>query len=144
MTTKATPESIQRSFDLQVDRFSNIETGQTTAVDSPLCMELIARSAFLINHNAKQILEVYRLMCSGKTKWYNTLCDLFNTETNNGENMKQYTDLLKQAVDEVIRVFKKRSTQKLTNGDRGALLIPKSKQADDMNNFELVTWLVIK
>ena len=58
--------------------------------------------------------------------------------------MKQYTELLKQAVDEVIRIFKKRSTQKLTTGDRGALLIPKSKQADDMNSFELVTWLVIK
>lgn len=94
--------------------------------------------------NAKQILEVYRLMCSGKTEAYEALCDLFNSETNNGEDMKQYSDLLKQAVDEVIRVFKKRSTQKLTNGDRGALLIPISKQANDMNNFELVTWLVIK
>jgi hypothetical protein len=58
--------------------------------------------------------------------------------------MKPYTELLKQAVDEVIRVFKKRNSQRLTNGDRGALLIPKSKQADDMNSFELVTWLVIK
>jgi superfamily II DNA or RNA helicase len=94
--------------------------------------------------NAKQILEVYRLMCSGKTEAYELLCDLFNSETNNGENMNQYTELLKKAVDEVIRVFKKRSTQKLTSGDRGALLIPKSKQAEDMSSFELVTWLVIK
>jgi len=94
--------------------------------------------------NAKQILEVYRLLCSGKTHAYDKLCDLFNSETSSGEDMKQYTELLKQAVDEVIRIFKKRSTQKLTTGDRGALLIPKSKQADDMNSFELVTWLVIK
>ncbi len=39
--------------------------------------------------------------------------------------------------------YKKRSSQKIIS-DRGALLIPKSKQVDGMDNFELVTWLVIK
>lgn len=57
--------------------------------------------------------------------------------------MLQYTELLKQAVDEISRVFKKRNNQKLTM-DRGALLIPQAKQVSEMNNFELVTWLVIK
>ena len=57
--------------------------------------------------------------------------------------MGQYTELLRQALDEIIRVFKKRSNQKLTS-DRGALVIPKSKQANDMDSFELVSWLVIK
>jgi len=56
---------------------------------------------------------------------------------------QQKSGLLQKAIDEIIRVFKKRSAQKLTT-DRGALLIPKSKQLNDMNNFELVTWLVIK
>ncbi len=93
--------------------------------------------------NAKSILEIYRLLCSGITQPYEQLCDLFNGETNNGDDMKKYTELLKQAVEEISRVFKKRSSQKLTT-DRGALLIPKSKQANDMDNFELVTWLVIK
>jgi len=93
--------------------------------------------------NAKQILEIYRLMCQGRRKPFEELCALFNAETNQGKNMSQYTDLLQKAIDEIIRVFKKRSTQKLTT-DRGALLIPKSKQINDINNFELVTWLIIK
>jgi hypothetical protein len=93
--------------------------------------------------NAKSILEIYRLLCSGITQPYELLCDLFNNETNNGEDMKQYTELLKQAVDEISRIFKKRNNQKLTM-DRGALLIPQSKQVHEMNNFELITWLVIK
>ncbi|HXB41230.1 MAG TPA: helicase-related protein [Bacteroidia bacterium] len=93
--------------------------------------------------NAKQILEIYRLMCSGKNHAYETLCDIFNAETKNGEDMSQYSGLLKKAVEEVCRVFKKRSNQKLTS-DRGALLVPNSKQINEMNNFELVTWLVIK
>jgi len=93
--------------------------------------------------NAKSILEIYRLLCSGVKQAYATLCALFNEDTSNGENMQQYTELLKQAVDELSRVFKKRNNQKLTM-DRGALLIPHSKLVHEMNNFELVTWLVIK
>lgn len=94
--------------------------------------------------NAKQILEIYRLMCSGNKQAFEKLCDLFNEETAQGENMNQYTDLLKQAVDEISRVFNKRSSLKITGNDRGALLIPKSKRINELNNFELVTWLVIK
>lgn len=94
--------------------------------------------------NAKQILEIYRLMCAGNNKSYEVLCDLFNEETQQGENMNQYTELLKQAIEEISRVFNKRSNQKIIGNDRGALLIPKSKRINEINNFELVTWLVIK
>ena len=94
--------------------------------------------------NAKQILEIYRLLCAGNKQAYETLCDLFNEETQQGENMNQYTELLKQAIEEISRVFNKRSSQKITGNDRGALLIPNNKRINDINNFELVTWLVIK
>lgn len=60
--TKSSPEAIRRNFDQQVDRFSNIETGQTTAIDSPLCMELVSRSAQLLNPGAKSIMD---LGCGG-------------------------------------------------------------------------------
>ena len=94
--------------------------------------------------NPKQILEIYRLMCSGKSQAYEDLCDIFNMETNQGEDMKQYTSLLEEAVKEISRVFNKRSNQKITGNDRGAVIIPKSKRISEMNNFELVTWLIIK
>ncbi|WP_340111974.1 helicase-related protein [Maribellus mangrovi] len=93
--------------------------------------------------NAKHILEIYRLMCQGRTEPFEELCDLFNEETQNGGKMDKYSDLLKRAVTEIVKVFKKRTTQKLFS-DRGALLIPKSKQVNDLENFELITWLVIK
>lgn len=60
--TKSTPEEIRQNFDTQVERFSNIETGQTTAIDSPLCMELISRAAKLTNPNASHIMD---LGCGG-------------------------------------------------------------------------------
>jgi superfamily II DNA or RNA helicase len=93
--------------------------------------------------NAKQILEIYRLLCQGQREPFETLCELFNEETRNGEKMDMYADLLRKAVTEIIRVFKRRGIQKLTS-DRSALIIPKAKQLDDTESFELVTWLVIR
>ena len=51
--------------------------------------------------------------------------------------------MIGKAVDEIVRVFYKRQNQKLTT-DRGGLIPPLAKQIKEMNNFELVTWLVIK
>ncbi len=93
--------------------------------------------------HAKQILEILRLLCQGQTRPYEKLGELFNSETKNGEEMVAYTDLLKKAVAEIIHVFKKRSHLRLTS-TRGALLIPAAKQLNELDNFELVTWLIIK
>ncbi|HKK82497.1 MAG TPA: class I SAM-dependent methyltransferase [Prolixibacteraceae bacterium] len=59
---KSTTEDIRQNFDTQVERFSNIETGQTTAIDSPLCMELISKAAKLTNPKASHIMD---LGCGG-------------------------------------------------------------------------------
>ena len=83
------------------------------------------------------------MMCQGRKAPYEKLCELFNAETSNGEKMDAYTELLKKAVDEIVRVFKKKGNQRLT-ADRGALVIPPSNQINELENFELVTWLVIK
>lgn len=93
--------------------------------------------------NAKQVLEIYRLLCQNRKVPHDKLCELFNQETQNGKEMSAYTELLKKAVEGVVKVFKKRSDQKLTS-DRGALLIPLAKQIREIENFELVTWLVVK
>ena len=93
--------------------------------------------------NAKQILEIYRLMCQGKTEAFQELCDIFNKETDHGVSMDPHAELLKKAVDEIVRVFHKRQNQKLTT-DRAGLIVPLEKQVKEMNSFELVTWLVIK
>ena len=54
-------------------------------------------------------------MCQGRKEPYEKLCELFNTETRNGE-IGKYTELLKKAVDKICYVFKKRSNQKRTSG----------------------------
>ena len=93
--------------------------------------------------NAKQILEIYRLMCQGRTAPYELLCDIFNQETNNGSSMEKYTHLMSLSVSEISKVFKKRANQKLTS-ERGAVLIPNQNLVGETASFELVTWLIIK
>ena len=92
---------------------------------------------------AKQILDIYRKLCQDKKAPYHELCDIFNSETSHGENMSKYAELLKKSVNEISRMFKKRAGNKLVT-DRGSLLVPKDKQINSMNDFELITWLVIK
>jgi len=94
--------------------------------------------------NAKHILEIFRLLCSGKTLAYEKLCELFNDETSQGEKMEKYSELLKSSISEIKKIFDKRSGQRLAGNDRGAVLIPNEKRINNINNFELVTWLVIK
>lgn len=90
---KSTPEAIRKNFDQQVERFSNIETGQTTAIDSPLCMELVARSAALHNPDARRILD---LGCGGGNYAVKVIsllpnvdCDLIDLSANMLEKAKQ-------------------------------------------------------
>ena len=93
--------------------------------------------------HAKQILEIYRLLCQGRKEQYEILCNIFNEETKNGHQVDQYTETLKKAVEEIVRVYKKRGNQKLTT-DRGAILIPSQDQINEMDDFELITWLIVK
>ena len=93
--------------------------------------------------NAKQVLEIFKLMCEGKTEPFEDLCALFNKETDNGKEMSKYTDLIQKAVSEITQAYKKRSSQKLIF-DRNAVIAPKEKQISKLSDFELITWLVIK
>lgn len=38
----------------------------------------------------KQILDIYRILCSGKDHPYAELCNLFDQQTNHGSDMKAY------------------------------------------------------
>ena len=91
----------------------------------------------------KQILEIYRLLCTEKVTPYEALCNLFEEETNRGTDMSHYSELLWKAVDSIAYTFKKRAITGLLSGRRGVLL-EADKQVSAMTDFTLVTWLVMK
>jgi tRNA (cmo5U34)-methyltransferase len=55
---KANNEEIRTRFDNDVERFSNLETGQQTTIDAPLTMELCTEAAKYVNPNAKELLDI--------------------------------------------------------------------------------------
>ena len=55
---KSTPDEIQRRFDADVERFSNLESGQSATIDAPLVLELIAEAAAATTPDARAVLDV--------------------------------------------------------------------------------------
>ena len=55
---KSTVEEIRKRFDNDVERFSNVQTGQTATVDAPLALELIAQAAAATTPQATELLDI--------------------------------------------------------------------------------------
>ena len=55
---KCSIEDLRRRFDTDVERFSNLETGQKSAVDAPLMLELVARAAVSCTLEIRHILDI--------------------------------------------------------------------------------------
>jgi len=91
----------------------------------------------------KQILDIYRVLCSGKAEADGQLCNLFDQQTNNGNDMKAYDELLQKAVDSLAATFRKRAASGLQSG-RGFVLPNAKEQVHEKTDLELVTWLVIR
>lgn len=55
---KSTTQEIRERFDNDVERFSNLETGQVATIDATISLELITEASKRIVPNAKNVLDV--------------------------------------------------------------------------------------
>ena len=55
---KSSVEEIRNRFDRDVERFSNLDTGQTATMDAPLAMELITQAACRSVRRIRQVLDI--------------------------------------------------------------------------------------
>ena len=55
---KSTVDEIRQRFDADVERFSNLETGQSATIDAPLAMTLVAEAAAAVTPKARDVLDV--------------------------------------------------------------------------------------
>ena len=104
---KSTITEIKERFDNDVERFSNLETGQLSTIDAKISLELITEASKRIVPNAKMVLDIgcgagnYTLMMLSKVPDLNcTLVDLslpmldkayerVSAETNGNVEIKQ-------------------------------------------------------
>ena len=83
---KSTIEEIKERFDNDVERFSNLDTGQLSTIDAKISLELITEASKRISPNAQNLLDIgcgagnYSLMMLSKIPNLNcTLVDLSKT-----------------------------------------------------------------
>lgn len=55
---KSTVEEIRQRFDADVERFSNLETGQSATVDAPLALALVTAAASATTPQAVELLDI--------------------------------------------------------------------------------------
>ena len=58
ITMKSTVDEIRQRFAADVERFSNLETGQSATVNAPLAMALVAHAAAATTPQARHVLDV--------------------------------------------------------------------------------------
>ena len=92
--------------------------------------------------NPKRILERFSALCVGKPTADTDLCDWFNAETDNGNDMTIYEMLLEGALKSIRGDYVRRVNDEL-DSRADALLPPASSQITAETEFELVTWLVV-
>ena len=124
----------------------NIETGVN--IDNknrlhPFYMVYISKSGEVIcDHlSPKEMLDKMRLICKGKKQAIPELYREFNKETRDGRNMKEFSNLLGQAISSIIEVKEESDLDSFLSGENVSFLNNEIKGLDD---FELVCFLVVK
>jgi SNF2 family DNA or RNA helicase len=91
----------------------------------------------------KQVLEIFRAVCQGQTEPHAKLCELFDMETGNGQDMSRYSGLLEKTVAAIAAQFGRKNAGNLFSG-RGGKLLDANQTVKATTDFDLITWLVIK
>lgn len=103
---------------------------------------LTTKGEVVCNHlSPKKLLDIMRLFCKGKKEPDKRLCELFNKETKDGRDMREYSRLLEQAVDSIIHVKAEKDMECLfQEGNLSSLL----SVVRGINDFELICFLAIR
>ena len=91
--------------------------------------------------NPKQLLEDIRLLCRGKQEPIVELYQKFNAETNDGKDMQELSNLLRETIHSIIDTKEESDIDSLfTAGGTSALI----SVVSGLDDFELISFLVVK
>ena len=94
--------------------------------------------------NTRQALGVFESTSIGEAEPLLKLCDVFNMETDNGRNMARYDDLLKTVVAHIAEAHGRIQAKGLGLGGSRDFILPAASEApNNLEDFELLTWLII-
>jgi hypothetical protein len=89
----------------------------------------------------KRLLDLVRGACKGQNQPVASVCQLFNQATEDGRNMRVYSDLLGKAIRSMMDVQEDKDLDSLFSGGRTTALVNTIAGLDD---FELIAFLVVQ
>ncbi len=96
----------------------------------------------VFNHvDAKKTLDIFRLICKGKTQPLEELAKQFSAETNDYRKMDAYSGLLQKSISTILKSEEEKDVQSLFKSGGTLALRSKIKGIED---FKLISFLVIK
>lgn len=95
----------------------------------------------LSNHlNVKHTLDLLRMISKGSNEPIKSAYNIFNEFTNDGKNMKLYSNLLSQSIDSIINIKEENDIDSLFRTGGTTMLKNNIKGLED---FELITFMVV-
>lgn len=95
----------------------------------------------LSNHlNVKHTLDLLRIMSKGNSEPIRDAYSKFNEETNDGKNMKKYSELLGQSISSIINLKEETDIDSLFRKGGTTMLVNDIQGLDD---FELIAFMVV-
>lgn len=110
----------------------------------PFYMVYVNRDGEVItNHlSPKELLDKLRFLCKGKVEPIQEAYTVFNKETRDGKNMKEYSNLLGEAISSIISVKEESDTDVFLSG--GKVSFAKTTKIKGLEDFELICFLVVE
>ena len=88
----------------------------------------------------KRLLDLARSACKGKSEYLPAICRAFNQATQDGRDMRAYSDLLDQAIRSIIDLKESSDIESLFGAGKTTALVDSISGSDD---FELIAFLVV-
>lgn len=109
----------------------------------PYYLVYVGRDGRIIaNHTeVKKLLDLVRTSCKGQSTPIANVCRFFNQQTDDGRNMRAYSDLLGTSIRSMIDVKEEKDLDSLFTGGQTTALLNTISGLDD---FELIAFLVVQ
>ena len=89
----------------------------------------------------KKLLDTLRHLCKGRQSPETALCELFNSETKDGKDMRKYSNMLYAAVDSIVDLNENDSINSFLSGKQMSFA---ANAIDGLDDFELVCFVTVK
>jgi len=124
------------------NRHESVNTNQQNRLHPYYLVYISTDGEIIADHTqVKRLLDLTRAACKGKSEPIERAYKAFNETTQDGRDMKYYSDLLDQAISSMINVQEGQDIDSLFSGGKTTAL---NATIEGLDDFELVSFLVIQ